>query len=167
MPDERAFALAHETQRNVRVLRLGPNKCLGFTPTLAAHRSIGRANCDGATTASTVGGLHRNREARAVEFNGGAAGLEDMITVGVIRNGATYLSHHLRKNDYWSEGEKAVQGEWIGQAATALGLAGQVTDAPFEALRLNRHPQTGEPLTQRLVKDRVAFSTCSFPRRKT
>jgi conjugative relaxase-like TrwC/TraI family protein len=80
-----------------------------------------------------------------------------MITVGVIRNGATYLSHHLRKNDYWSEGEKAVQGEWIGQAAPALGLAGAVTDAPFEALRLNRHPQTGEPLTQRLVKDRVAF----------
>jgi conjugative relaxase-like TrwC/TraI family protein len=80
-----------------------------------------------------------------------------MITVGVIRNGATYLSHHLRKNDYWSEGEKAVQGEWIGQAAPALGLAGAVTDAPFEALRLNRHPQTGEPLTQRLMKDRVAF----------
>ncbi len=80
-----------------------------------------------------------------------------MITVGVIRNGATYLSHHLRKNDYWAEGENAVQGEWIGQAAAALGLAGPVTEAPFEALRLNRHPQTGEPLTQRLVKDRVAF----------
>jgi conjugative relaxase-like TrwC/TraI family protein len=80
-----------------------------------------------------------------------------MITVGVIRNGATYLSHHLRKNDYWSEGEKAVQGEWIGLAAPALGLVGAVTEPAFEALRLNRHPQTGEPLTQRLVKDRVAF----------
>lgn len=80
-----------------------------------------------------------------------------MITVGVIRNGATYLSHHLRKNDYWSEGEKAVHGEWIGQAAPALGLVGAVAEPTFEALRLNRHPQTGEPLTQRLVKDRVAF----------
>jgi len=26
-----------------------------------------------------------------------------MITVGVIRNGGTYLSQHLRKNDYWAE----------------------------------------------------------------
>ena len=34
-----------------------------------------------------------------------------MITVGVIRNGANYLAHHLRKNDYWSEGEKEVRGE--------------------------------------------------------
>jgi hypothetical protein len=34
-----------------------------------------------------------------------------MITVGVIRNGGTYLSRHLRKNDYWAEGEKQVCGE--------------------------------------------------------
>ena len=80
-----------------------------------------------------------------------------MITVGVIRNGANYLSHHLRKNDYWSEGEKAVQGEWIGEGARALGLTGPVTDKPFEALRENRHPQTGEPLTARDQANRVAF----------
>ncbi len=80
-----------------------------------------------------------------------------MITVGVIRNGATYLSHHLRKNDYWSEGEKVVQGEWIGEGAKALGLSGAVTDAPFEALRENRHPRTGEPLTARDQANRVAF----------
>lgn len=92
-----------------------------------------------------------------MSFADGRTHLKGMITVGVIRNGATYLSHHLRKNDYWSEGEKAVQGEWIGQAAAALGLAGSVTDAPFDALRLNRNPETGEPLTRRLVKDRVAF----------
>lgn len=80
-----------------------------------------------------------------------------MITVGVIRNGANYLSHHLRKNDYWSEGEKAVQGEWIGEGARALGLTGPVTDKPFEALRENRHPKTGEPLTARDQANRVAF----------
>jgi len=80
-----------------------------------------------------------------------------MITVGVIRNGATYLSHHLRKNDYWSEGEKVVQGEWIGEGAKALGISGAVTDAPFEALRENRHPRTGEPLTARDQANRVAF----------
>lgn len=75
-----------------------------------------------------------------------------MITVGVIRNGGTYLSQHLRKNDYWAEGEKQVCGEWIGQAATLLGLEGAVTDAPFEALRSNRDWQTGKRLTARANK---------------
>ena len=80
-----------------------------------------------------------------------------MITVGVIRSGASYLSHHLQKNDYWAEGEKAVQGEWIGQGAEKLGLKGTVINEAFEALRQNRHPQTGETLTARQVADRVAF----------
>lgn len=80
-----------------------------------------------------------------------------MITVGVIRNGATYLSQHLRKNDYWAEGENEVQGEWIGEGARALGLEGAVTAEPFEALRCNRHPETGEPLTARDQSNRVAF----------
>lgn len=80
-----------------------------------------------------------------------------MITVGIIRNGATYLSHHLRKNDYWAEGEKEVRGEWIGEGAKALGLEGAVTEAPFDALRRNRHPQTAEPLTARNRVNRVAF----------
>jgi hypothetical protein len=48
-----------------------------------------------------------------------------MITVGVIRNGGTCLSQHLRKNGYWAEGEKQVCGEWIGQGATMLGLEGR------------------------------------------
>jgi conjugative relaxase-like TrwC/TraI family protein len=80
-----------------------------------------------------------------------------MITVGRIRNGANYLSHHLRKNDYWSEGEKEVQGEWIGEGAKALGLSGGIADKPFDALRQNRHPHTGEALTARDQADRVAF----------
>lgn len=75
-----------------------------------------------------------------------------MITVGVIRNGGTYLSQHLRKNDYWAEGEKQVCGQWIGQGATLLGLDGTVTDAPFEALRGNRDWQTGKRLTARVNK---------------
>src|SRR5690606_23264659 len=57
----------------------------------------------------------------------------------------------------WSEGEREVQGEWIGEGAAALGLAGPVTDAPFEALRLNRHPVNGEALTPRDYTNRVAF----------
>ncbi|MDX2187165.1 MAG: MobF family relaxase [Opitutaceae bacterium] len=80
-----------------------------------------------------------------------------MITVGTIRSGADYLSRHLRKNDYWAEGEKEVEGEWIGLGAERLQLEGQVKSKDFEALRTNRHPQTGEALTPRDAPDRVAF----------
>jgi conjugative relaxase-like TrwC/TraI family protein len=75
-----------------------------------------------------------------------------MITVGVIRNGGTYLAQHLRANDYWAEGEKQVRGQWIGQAAPRLGLDGAVTDRPFEALRLNRDWRSGKRLTARANK---------------
>jgi len=86
-----------------------------------------------------------------------------MITVGVIRNGSTYLSRHLRRNDYWTEGEKEVRGEWIGLGAKLLGLAGEVTEKPFDALRQNRHPITDEPLTDRdHANRRRFFSTFSF-----
>lgn len=87
----------------------------------------------------------------------GKAEMVAMITAGIIRNGANYLSHHLRKNDYWSEGEKEVQGEWIGEGARALALEGGVTDKPFEALRTNRYPVTGEELTKLGAKKEVAF----------
>lgn len=80
-----------------------------------------------------------------------------VITVGVIRNGATYLSQHLRKNDYWAEGERQVQGEWIGQAAARLGLEGEVTERAFERLRRNQHPSTGQQLTPHPCKERVTF----------
>ena len=80
-----------------------------------------------------------------------------MITIGLIRNGATYLSQHLRKNDYWQESEKEVRGEWIGQGAAALGLEGGVTEEPFEALRRNLRPGTKERLTARAPENRVAF----------
>jgi conjugative relaxase-like TrwC/TraI family protein len=85
-----------------------------------------------------------------------------MITVGVIRNGARYLSRHLRKNDYWSEGEKEVQGEWIGEGAKALGLEGVVDPAAFEALRLNRHPHNGTKLTPDTKRKEVAFFDIQF-----
>lgn len=80
-----------------------------------------------------------------------------MITAGIIRNGANYLSHHLRKNGYWSDGEQEVQGEWIGEGARALALSGVVTDEPFEALRGNRNPRTDDELTKLGAKKEVAF----------
>jgi conjugative relaxase-like TrwC/TraI family protein len=80
-----------------------------------------------------------------------------VITAGVIRNGASYLSTHLTKNDYWVEGEKQVQGEWVGIGAAALELSGPVDAKRFEALRSNHHPSSGERLTARDDLDRVAF----------
>jgi len=80
-----------------------------------------------------------------------------MITVGVIRGGARYLTRHLQKNDYWAEGEKEVRGEWIGQGAKALGLEGKVEKKAFDALRSNRHPRTGEAMTSRNSKSRMAL----------
>src|SRR4051812_38507094 len=85
-----------------------------------------------------------------------------MITIGVIRSGSTYLSQHLRRNDYWAEGEKEVRGEWVGEGAKRLGMSGVVTDKPFDALRQNRHPNSGEPLTARDNVKRVAFFDIQF-----
>jgi len=91
-----------------------------------------------------------------------------VFTCHPIRNGETYLSQHLTANDYYAEGEQ-VLGVWLGKAAEQLGLSGQeigAKDAAFEALRTNTHPQTGEKLTERTGKDRVAFYDfqCSAPK---
>jgi hypothetical protein len=58
-----------------------------------------------------------------------------MITVGVIRNGATYLSRHLRQNDYWAEGEKQVCGE----CAAAFNNDG-ATSSSSPSLRRGQDP---------------------------
>lgn len=73
-----------------------------------------------------------------------------------IRNGSTYLAHHLSANDYYAEGEK-VRGVWVGQGAAKLGLADEVLPEQFEALRNNQQPGTDEPLTPRTRGHRVAF----------
>jgi len=71
-----------------------------------------------------------------------------LITARSITGGETYLSKHLRSNDYYAEGEE-VAGEWIGKGAKALGLEGAVHEEHFEMLRNNLHPFTGEKLTAR------------------
>lgn len=82
-----------------------------------------------------------------------------MFTMAKIRDGRTYLSHHLSANDYYAEGE-AVVGTWCGAGAKLLGLLGRpvpARDAAFESLRMNLHPETGKTLTERTAKGRVAF----------
>lgn len=74
-----------------------------------------------------------------------------MITVTQIRNGERYFTKHLTANDYYSEGE-SVTGYWQGEGAARLELFGEVTADQIDALRRNRHPQTGEKLTERSPK---------------
>jgi conjugative relaxase-like TrwC/TraI family protein len=80
-----------------------------------------------------------------------------MFTRAKIYNGSTYLTNHLRANDYYSKSER-VTGEWVGIGADKLGLYGEVTPEQFEALRTNRNPLTGEKLTQRNKDTRVALT---------
>lgn len=64
-----------------------------------------------------------------------------------------YYSEGLRREDYYAEGQE-VAGKWFGKGAERLGLSGDVTPEAFAALVNNRHPGTGERLTQRTKADR-------------
>lgn len=91
-----------------------------------------------------------------------------MFTMAKIRDGSTYLREHLSANDYYAEGERVV-GQWRGKAAEVLGLSNRAVgsnDASFEALRKNLHPETGQQLTERTAKTRIAFLDfqCSAPK---
>ncbi|HEY1082546.1 MAG TPA: MobF family relaxase [Prosthecobacter sp.] len=59
-----------------------------------------------------------------------------------------YFSEGLKREDYYLDGQEVV-GKWHGKAAGMLGLSGAVTKDAFSALVENRHPGTGEKLTQR------------------
>lgn len=66
-----------------------------------------------------------------------------------LKNAKTYFEEHLAVGDYYSESEQVV-GEWIGTGAAALELGATVGKDEFLKLCENRHPQTGERLTQRV-----------------
>lgn len=65
-----------------------------------------------------------------------------------LKNARSYFEEHLAVGDYYSESEH-VTGEWIGSGAEALQLGTIVRKDEFLKLCDNRHPQTGERLTQR------------------
>ncbi|MGI8438179.1 MAG: MobF family relaxase, partial [Chthoniobacterales bacterium] len=70
-----------------------------------------------------------------------------------LKNAKSYFEEHLAVGDYYSESEKVV-GEWIGTGAGLLKLGAIVGQEEFLKLCDNRHPQTGERLTQRLNHSR-------------
>lgn len=87
-----------------------------------------------------------------------------------LKNAQSYFEEHLAVGDYYSEAEQVV-GEWIGTGAEALQLGATVGRNEFLKLCDNRHPQTGERLTQRqntsrrtltLVKTRWRTGGCSL-----
>lgn len=51
------------------------------------------------------------------------------------------------KSNYYTEGDR-VCGEWLGQLAARLGLAGEVSAEQFARLTEGQHPLTGEQLVQ-------------------
>ena len=71
-----------------------------------------------------------------------------MLTIRAMTGGATYASHHLSNNDYFSVGE-TIEGQWIGRGAELLGLEGKVELEQFEAIREGLDPRTGEFLRPR------------------
>ncbi len=67
-----------------------------------------------------------------------------------LKSAKQYFHEHLSVGDYYQEGQKT-WGEWFGAGAEKLGLSARVASEDFVALCDNRHPQTGNRLTQRLM----------------
>src|SRR2546429_8342348 len=65
-----------------------------------------------------------------------------------LGNAERYFKEHLQVGDYYMEGQQ-VMGEWMGNGAESLGLTGATHTDEFVSLCRNRHPVTGERLTQR------------------
>ncbi len=82
-------------------------------------------------------------------------GMVTANTQFTLKNAKRYFEEHLAVGDYYEEGQK-LAGRWFGIGAWDLGLAGQVSAKAFLALCENRHPETGERLTQRFNSTRWA-----------
>ena len=59
-----------------------------------------------------------------------------------------YLAKSLSKDDYYTQ-DAEQPGVWMGEAATLLGLDGEVTREPFARLARNQHPFEEHQLTPR------------------
>ncbi len=73
-----------------------------------------------------------------------------------LANAKEYFEEHLCAGDYYDEGEK-IAGQWFGEAAQSLGLAGTVKRDEFLKLCDNLDPRTNERLTQRLKTTRSSI----------
>ena len=71
-----------------------------------------------------------------------------------LKNAKEYFEEHLCVGDYYNEGQQ-VAGQWLGLGTERLGLSGKVGSEAFLRLCENRHPDSGETLTQRLNTTRM------------
>jgi conjugative relaxase-like TrwC/TraI family protein len=79
-----------------------------------------------------------------------------MLSIGKL--GAGQENYYLEKvaegaEDYYS-GEGEAEGQWLGDAAAELGLAGEVAPDQLTAMLIGNNPATGEPLGLRAVPGR-------------
>ena len=78
-----------------------------------------------------------------------------------LKNAKSYVAEHLSIGEYYGENAR-IQGEWLGEGAAILGLAGIVAADDFLALCENKHPKSGERLTQRHDAVRRVFYDFTF-----
>jgi conjugative relaxase-like TrwC/TraI family protein len=78
-----------------------------------------------------------------------------------LKNAKSYFAEHLSIGDYYGENAR-VQGEWLGKGAVKLGLSGIVGADEFLAFCENKHPKSGERLTQRHDAVRRVFFDFTF-----
>jgi conjugative relaxase-like TrwC/TraI family protein len=78
-----------------------------------------------------------------------------------LKNAKSYFAEHLSIGDYYGE-DARIQGEWLGEGAAKLGLAGVVAADDFLALCENQHPKNGKRLTQRHDAVRRVFYDFTF-----
>jgi conjugative relaxase-like TrwC/TraI family protein len=71
-----------------------------------------------------------------------------------LENAKEYFEEHLCVGEYYDEGQR-VAGQWFGLGAEQLGLTSKVRAEAFLRLCENRHPGSGETLTQRSNTTRV------------
>ncbi|HEY3855346.1 MAG TPA: MobF family relaxase [Verrucomicrobiae bacterium] len=81
-----------------------------------------------------------------------------------LKNAEQYFEEHLAVGDYYDEGQR-VAGEWFGLGAEQLKLSGKVHAKDFLRLCENKHPATGETLTQRLNTKRMEGGEMAANRR--
>ena len=75
-----------------------------------------------------------------------------MLTISKPLSASQAQTYHnkeftAREQNYWSQ-RGVIAGEWQGQLATRLGLAGAVSTEDFGKLSQGQHPKTGEQLVQ-------------------
>ena len=73
------------------------------------------------------------------------------------QQGESFYHAHLSANDYFSEGE-SIAGQWKGQLASDFNLHKKtVTTDVFSKFQQNKHPETGQKLTQRTKIGGIRF----------